>query len=185
MEKISTNCSSKYTLNKIFPFFSGKRENHRSIKNVKIKKADVPNEVKIYNVHKIEIEKNCSKLWEIILIIFCLILVVILSILIPFLCKNNNKLRSEKFFKNSEALQAFEQSFRINSKLNNFTQIIMNSTKHYNSSVDEIDLSYKIFTKTKFDIFTLEESKPNKNDKFYYSEKYKTVVIINSQCYDF
>ena len=49
----------------------------------------------------------------------------------------------------------------------------------------KIDLSYQIFTKTKFDIFTLEESKPAKDDKIYYSKQYKTVVIINSQCYGF
>ena len=183
MEKISTNCSSKFKLNNAFFIFSGVKKKHRSIKNVK--KEETPNEVKIYNEHKIEIKKNCSKLRKIIIISFCLILVIILSILIPLLCKSNYKLRSEKFFKNSEALQAFEESFRINSKLNNFTQIVMNSTQHYNSLVDEIDLSYKIFSKTKFDIFTLEKSKPNKSEKFYYSEKYKTVVIINSQCYDF
>ena len=184
MEKISIDSSSKNKLKILFSIFPGAKKLHkRSIKNVK--KAETSNEVKIYNEHKTEIKKNCSILWEIILIIFCLILVVILSIFISFLCKNNNKLRSEKFFKNSEALQAFEQSFRINSKLNNFAQILMNSTQHYNSLVDEIDLSFKIFTKTKFDIFTLEESKPDRNDKFYYAEKYKTVVIINSQCFDF
>ena len=182
MEKISTNCSSKYSL-KIIPFFSREKKYHRSIKNVK--KTDAPNEVKIYNEKKTEIKKNNFILWGINLFIFCLILVIILSILISLLYKNNNKLRAEKYFMNSEALQAFEQSFRINSKLNNFTQIIMNSTQHYYSLVDEIDLSYKIFTKAKFDIFTLEESKPIKNDKFFYSKKYKTVVIINSQCYDF
>jgi len=183
MERISTNCSLKFKLNNAFFIFPGAKKKNRSIKNVK--KTETPNEVKIYNEHKIEIKKNCSKLWKIILISFCLILLIILSVLIPLLCKNNNKLRSEKFIKNSEALQAFEQSFRINSNLNKFTQIVMNSTQHYNSLVDEIDLSFKIFTKTKFDIFTLEESKPTKSEKFYYSKKYKTVVIINSQCYDF
>ena len=135
MKIISLNFSSKNTLNKILPFFSGTKTNHRSIKNVK--KTDAPNEVKIYNEQKIEIKKKFFKLWKIILIIFGLILVVILSIILPLLCKNNNKLRSEKYFMNSEALQAFGQSFKINSKLNNFTQIIMNSTQHYYSLVDE------------------------------------------------
>ena len=179
MEKASINSQP----NNLFVNQFFRKKKFRSIKN--IKKKDAPDEEKIYITHKIEIKENLSKYWEIILIIVCLIILVILSIFISLLYKNNNKLRSEKYLKNSEALQVFEQSFKINSKLNTFTQIIMNSTQHYSSLVDEINLSYKIFTKTKFDVFTLEESKPSKIDKFFYSKKYKTVVIINSQCYDF
>jgi hypothetical protein len=128
---------------------------------------------------KIESKKNVFKLWKKILILFCLIFVVLMPTFLTLLFKKN------LYYNNSKALQAFEQSFKINSKQNNFIQIIMNSTQNYYSLVDEIDLSYKVFTKTKFDIFTLEESKPTNDDKFFYLKKFKTVVIINSQCYDF
>ena len=76
MERISTNCSLKFKLNNAFFIFPGAKKKNRSIKNVK--KTETPNEVKIYNEHKIEIKKNCSKLWKIILISFCLILVIFL-----------------------------------------------------------------------------------------------------------
>ena len=128
---------------------------------------------------KNESKKNFLKLWQKILILLCLIFIAFMSTLFALLFKKNTH------YNNSDALQVFEQSFKVNSKLNNFTQIIMNSTQNYYSLVDEIDLSYKIFTKTKFDIFTLEESKPTNDDKLFYLKKFKTVVIINSQCYDF
>ena len=128
---------------------------------------------------KIGSKKNFFKLWKIILILVCLIFIALMPTLLPLLFSKN------LYYKNPEALQAFEQSFKINSKLNDFTQITMNSTQNYYSLVDEIDLSYKVFTKTKFDIFTLEENKPTNDDKLFYLKKFKTVVIINSQCYDF
>ena len=59
----------------------------------------------------------------------------------------------------------------------------MKSNQKYTSLTNGVDSSYTVFTKTKYDLYTLNESKPAENED-YYSTKYTTILTINSQCTD-
>ena len=83
-----------------------------------------------------------------------------------------------------KVMKAFQPRFKINSKPDTLNQLLMKSNQDYNTISNGIDLSYSIFTKALFDIYTLNETIPEK-DKDYYSTKYTTVITINSLCYQY
>ena len=77
-----------------------------------------------------------------------------------------------------------ESNFSINTKVNKLSQFLMNSTQIHNSITNKINSNYSLFSKTIYDIYTLNESYPEK-DIDLYSKIYKTVIIINSKCNEF
>ena len=83
-----------------------------------------------------------------------------------------------------EAMKAFKPTFKIASKEDTLTQLLLNSTQEYNTVSNGIESSYSIFTKTKYDIYTLNQTSSGE-DKDFYSTKYTTVVTINSFCRKF
>ena len=83
-----------------------------------------------------------------------------------------------------EAMKAFKPTFKIASKEDTLTQLLLNSTQEYNTVSNGIESSYSIFTKTKYDIYTLNQTSSGE-DKDFYSSKYTTVVTINSFCTKF
>jgi len=96
---------------------------------------------------------------------------------------DNGPGNNEKIVNSSEIKKIFEPSFKINSEVNSFNQLLMKSNQKYSSLTNGVDSSYSVFTKTKYDLYTLNESKPAENED-YYSTKYTTIVTINSQCTD-
>ena len=83
-----------------------------------------------------------------------------------------------------KVMKAFQPNFKISSKPNTLNQLLMKSNKDVITISNGIDFSYSIFTKALFDIYTLNETIPEK-DKDYYSTKYTTVITINSLCYQY
>ena len=84
-----------------------------------------------------------------------------------------------------EALKVFQSNFKISSKPDKLTQILMKYTKYYNSSINGIETSQSIFTKAKYDIYTLNETESDSEDKDFYTTKYTTTITINSFCTEF
>ena len=84
-----------------------------------------------------------------------------------------------------EALKVFKPNFKINTKPDKLTQILMKYSKFYNSSINGIETSQSIFTKAKYDIYTLNETESDSEDKDFYTTKYTTTITINSLCTEF
>ena len=83
-----------------------------------------------------------------------------------------------------EAMKIFEPTFKVASKEDTLTQLLLKSTQEYNTVSNGIESSYSTFTKTKYDIYTLNQTSSGE-DKDFYSTKYTTVVTINSFCTKF
>ena len=81
-------------------------------------------------------------------------------------------------------MRGFESNFKIKSSQDTLTQLLLQSIHNYNTISNGIKSSYSIFTKAKYDIYTLNESSPDK-DKNYYITKYTTSITINSLCTKF
>ena len=77
-----------------------------------------------------------------------------------------------------------ESNFVINTNVNSLSQFLMKSYQKHNSVSNVINSSFSVFTQAKYDIYTLNESNPEQNTDLY-TKKYKTVIIINSQCISF
>jgi len=178
---------------------------HRKEKKKKENEENKKNEDKTYkarkeiNEERIEDKKlnpqdskNSLNL-KLIIIIPSIILACLVGFGIYELCiylinksKNKNKDESgkkEETLDSSEIKKMFEPSFKINSEVNSFNQLLMKSNQKYTTLSNGVDSSYTVFTKTKYDLYTLNESKPAENED-YYSTKYATIVTINSQCTD-
>ena len=84
-----------------------------------------------------------------------------------------------------EAIKAFEPSFKVASKSNKLNQLLMKCFDKKISIFNGLNTSYSYFRKGIFDIYTLNETSSDENDKEFYSTKYSTVITINSQCQDF
>lgn len=92
---------------------------------------------------------------------------------------------NECFLSYEEAIKCLEPTFKIASKPYILNHILMKSSfKHNSISFDNVT-TLSVFTKAKFDIYTLNESLAEKEDKDFYSKKYFTVVTINSFCMEF
>ena len=84
-----------------------------------------------------------------------------------------------------EAIECLQPTFKITSKPYSLNQILMKSSfKHNSVSFDNVT-TLSVFTKAKYDIYTLNESIAEEKDKDFYSKKYFTVVTINSLCIEF
>ena len=114
-------------------------------------------------------------------------LLLALSIFIfVYLYIKNKKTKNEKEnidykIRVEKAMEAFKPSFKINTKKNVLNQILFKSIKNYVTLSDGNETSYSIFTKSKYDIYILNESLPDK-DKNFYNMKYTSIVTINSLC---
>ena len=97
--------------------------------------------------------------------------------------KNDNKEKEKPLIISKEiAMEAFEPSFKVNSKKDILTQLSLKSIQQYNTVSNGEKSSYSIFTKAKYDIYTLNETSPGEEDKDFYSTKYSTVITLNSFC---
>ena len=172
---------------------NSKRNNNKDKTNYNETEIDA-NEQKIENEKK-DIKNNASqkgfkqKCIIILIVIGIVILIAIGAVIFIVLTKNGKKDnnggsdKNEEIVNSSEIKKIFEPSFKINSEVNSFNQLLMKSNQKYSSLSNGIDSSYRVFTKTKYDLYTLNESKPEENED-YYSTKYTTIVTINSQCTD-
>ena len=98
--------------------------------------------------------------------------------------ENENEKILDNELKNYEKeLKAFEPSFKIKSKPDTLTQLLMESSEIFNSKSSGIESSYSIFTKAKYDIYTLNETKSD--DENFYETNHTTAIIINSICTEF
>ena len=80
-----------------------------------------------------------------------------------------------------EALQAFESNFKVSSKTNNLNQVLMKSNLKHSSISNEVEsTTLSVFTKAKFDLYTLNESYAGEDSKEFYSRKFSTVITINT-----
>ena len=100
--------------------------------------------------------------------------------------KDDTKVIEERpiIISKDEAMKVFEPIFKIASKEDTLTQLLLKSTQEYNTVSNGIESSYSTFTKTKYDIYTLNQTSSGE-DKDFYSTKYTTVVTINSFCTKF
>ena len=100
--------------------------------------------------------------------------------------KGKSNLPGNNALSKKEALKAFESNFKISSKTNNLNQILMKSyLKHISFSNGVESTTLSVFTKSKFDLYTLNESYAGEDSKEFYSRKFSTVITINSMCTDF
>ena len=80
-----------------------------------------------------------------------------------------------------EAMKVFQPTFKITSKENTLTQLLLKSTQTYNTTSNGVESSYSIFSKAKYDLYIL-NSASSGEDKDFYTTKYTTVITINSLC---
>ena len=121
------------------------RYKKRSIKNKK-------NKVIIYTTSLLEnILSNKKYLIIILIAVILLALVISLSIILTI----NKKIENEGKFE--------EQVFIINTTVNKLSQYLMNSYQVYNSVSDYINSTDSVFSKSKIDIYPINESENNRN----------------------
>ena len=159
-------------------------DNNNNINNIENNIND--NENKITNAKN----KIC-----IIIIIIIFILLLLTIFLIIYLVLKKKKKKEEIESKESEntydpliieinkkeIMKAFESNFNINTTKNTLNQLLLKSIQSYKTISNNINSSYSIFTKAKYDIYTLNESSSENNKNFYIS-KYTTIITINSLC---
>ena len=121
-------------------------------------------------------QKSFSNL-TIILIILFIVLLKGTIVCLPILLTMNKRVKAGNILNEPN-------NFSINTTVNKLSQFLMNSYQIHNSISNTINSTYSIFTKIKFDIYTLNES-ILKEDKDLNSKIYTTVVIINSICNEF
>ena len=82
-----------------------------------------------------------------------------------------------------EEKEGIQNKFEINTKINSLSQFVMNLTQIHYSISDKMKYDFSHFIKTKYDIFTLNESLLKKENKFNF-KIYFTAIIINSICFE-
>ena len=103
-----------------------------------------------------------------------ILMAIILAILIPiFLKKYENDVDNDNIL---------SSAFKINTKENTLTQFSFKSSQNYESITKGEKSPYIIFSKAKYEIYTLNSSKPSKKEQKYYKKKYTTSIAINSYC---
>lgn len=93
-----------------------------------------------------------------------------------FIIDYKEKIKSEA---NTEKID-----FVINTENNSFSQYLMKSSQKHDSISNIINSNFSVFTEAIYDVYTLNESFPEQNRDLY-TKKYKTVIIVNSQCFSF
>ena len=141
------------------------------------------------NIHKKSLKK-----WQIIIIISSIVLIVVILVVLYILLRpqiipecNESKdcedgRNQEKNITKEEALKAFESSFKVISKIQTLTQLLMKHSEKQISITNGEKTSFTSFSKTLYDIYTLNESLPTEEEKKFISKKYYTIMTINSQC---
>ena len=95
--------------------------------------------------------------------------------------QDNNEINKNFIITKEIAKKAFKSSFTINSKENSLTQLSLKSIQKYNTISNGDESSYSIFSKAKYDIFTISGISSEENNDLY-STKYSTVIALNSFC---
>ena len=75
-------------------------------------------------------------------------------------------------------------NFKINSEVKSLSQIIMESKQYYYSKKDNMNYKSFFYSKTKYDVYTLNDSLFVGENNMYY-KKYCTIIIMNFQCLGF
>ena len=75
----------------------------------------------------------------------------------------NEKILDKDIQNYEKELKAFEPNFKIKNKPDILTYKLMESSEIYNSKYSGIESSYSIFTKAKYDLYTLNETSPMMN----------------------
>ena len=151
----------------LIKFQNTKKEKQKS------KDEEINKNIKIpfLKIIKLFISKNK---YPIIFIGTFLIIALILAIVIPIILK--------KFENDSDNENIFSPIFKINTKENTLTQFSFTSSQDFETITEGKKSPYIIFSKAKYEIYTLNSSKPSKEDKKYYKKKYITSIAINSLC---
>ena len=106
------------------------------------------------------------------LVAFTIIIIALLSNCFIYFIDNEKEKKEE-----------IQNKFVINTKINSFSQFLMNFSQIHYSISDKMKYDFSHFIKAKYDILTLNKSLLKKEKKFY-SENYFTVIIINSICFE-
>ena len=115
---------------------------------------------------------NTIKYLIIILFLFFLSLIVLFTIIF-FSCHLNEK---NYLLDNG--------NFKINSEVKSLSQLIMESKQYYYSKKDNMNYKSFFYSKTKYDVYTLNDSLFVGENNMYY-KKYCTIIIMNFQCLGF
>ena len=115
---------------------------------------------------------NKKYLYIILIIVFACSLIICLSVLLTL----NKKIKTE--------VKINESNFAINTEINQLSQYLMKSSQVHHSLSNSDNSTLSIFQIAKYDIYTLNESLPEKEIDFL-SKIYTTAIIVNSQCYEF
>ena len=134
--------------------------------NDKLKSKKLANEDS--NAKKEPQNKKYFNLLVIIIIVIVSGLVISLSVIFTM----NKKTKAEGKFEGS--------NFIINTKVNKLSQFLMKSSQSHYSLSNSSNSTLYIFHNAKFDIYTLNESIPEKEEDLY-SKIYNSAIIINSQ----
>ena len=140
-----------------------------------INSKEILKESKIKNNWPIKASKNIFVLKKILqfILLFIILSAIILSLYL-LLTLNDLQVNDEIILSNSV----------INSKTNSLSQYLMTSYQNHLSISSEKSENFSVFSKAKFDIFTLNESFSTEEDNLSL-KKYTTVIIINSICFEF
>jgi hypothetical protein len=152
----------------------------------------IPNQEKGNNS---EHPQNNTKKKRILLLVFAVIaIIIIIGVIVYFTIPSNKKIpiieNTNKtdntvtyVLSKEEALEAFKPNFKVVTKTNNLNQILMKTNlKHTSISNGVESITLSVFTKAKLDIYTLNESLAIEDNKEFYSNRYCTVITINSMC---
>ena len=111
----------------------------------------------------------------IIIIGAILIVAIIIATVVPLTQKTKHE-------ENMVIKNIFSPAFKINSKEDTLTQLLLKSSQNYETIKNGEKSPYIIYTKGIFEIYTLNSSFPPEEDKIYYNKKYTSTITVNSIC---
>ena len=135
--------------------------------------------------------KTKKKIW--LPIAIGLLVAIILAIVLPIALKDKNKnedknnSNEEYIIQNNvinmeEAKVIFSPSFKINSKVDTLTQLSQKFLQKYETETKDEKTKMLILNKAVYDIYTLNSTSSSKEDKYFYTNLYTTVITVNSLC---
>ena len=111
----------------------------------------------------------------IIIIGAILLVAIIIATVVPLTQKTKHE-------ENMVIKNLFSPAFKINSKEDTLTQLLLKSSQNYETIKNGEKSPYIIYTKGIFEIYTLNSSLPPEEDKIYYNKKYTSTITVNSIC---
>ena len=131
-----------------------------------------------------------------IVAIVLIIVIIIIAIVVPLKIKKNKDDKVNPDLKGEEdqninqnsnlnielAKEIFSPSFKIISKVDTLTQLSQKSYQSYENIKNGQKTSTSILSKVLYDIYTINSTSSSKNDEIFYSNKYTTVITVNSLC---